>query len=373
MKFKLPKIFTIRQWIALGWFCYAIIPATILLSGMGILKLIYPHLTDEQIAMIIGPIGAVLQLSILVGGGWFLGRTIMIPLSAISQASRRVPSGDLEFTIPPSRVREVTNVTEAFTAMGNELRTALSRQAELEEERRFFVSAIAHDLRTPLFALRGYLQGLEQGIATSPEKQAHYIQTCQLKANELEYLIADLFTFTRIEYLDQKLELEPLEADTLINQCTDSIRPSAESQHIALILHPSPCNTPIVGDHHLLVRAINNLLDNALRHTPANGTITISWKQSEDMFSFSIADTGSGISSEDLPHIFEPLYRGDSSRSHATGGAGLGLTIARRILTSHGGTLTAQNGSGGAVFTGTCQLYSKKQKADEFLLSSVSA
>src|SRR5260221_4435962 len=159
--------------------------------------------------------------------------------------------------------------------MGDALRDSLTRQAELEQDRRFFVAAIAHDLRTPLFALRGYLEGLQRGLAKTPEKTAHYIAMSQDKAAALERLIADLFAYARLEYLEQTPARAPMDFSKLIEKAVEDIRLQAETRAISLHVSgsPTPCET--VSDWSLLTRALGNLLDNALRHTPNSGSIWV--------------------------------------------------------------------------------------------------
>jgi signal transduction histidine kinase len=247
-------------------------------------------------------------------------------------------------------------VTAAFHAMGDALRMSLNRQSELEQDRRFFISAIAHDLRTPLFALRGYLAGLAQGLATTPEKAAHYIAVCQEKADALERLIADLFAYSRLEYLEQAPQRAPMDFCQLIARTTDDIRLAAEARHVSVAVDGSPTPCEVTGDWSLLARAVGNLLDNALRFTPDGGSIKISWHKEHDLVKFAVLDSGPGIAPSDLPNLFTPLYRAETSRNRETGGAGLGLTIARRILQAHGGDLAAANGAqGGAEFAGSFQ------------------
>jgi len=291
---------------------------------------------------------------------WILTRYVLRPLAAMSNAAQQIANGNLEFDLPPSRVKEVANVTSAFHAMGDALRTSLTRQSELEQDRRFFISAIAHDLRTPLFALRGYLAGLAQGLATTPEKAAHYIAVCQEKADVLERLIADLFAYSRLEYLEQAPQRAPMDFCQLIGKATDDIRLAAEARHVSVSVDgpgdgPSaPCE--VKADWTLLARALGNLLDNALRYTPDGGAIKVSWRKEGDRVKFAVLDSGPGIAPTDLPNLFTPLYRAETSRNRETGGAGLGLTIARRILQSHGGDLVAANrAEGGAEFTGSFQ------------------
>lgn len=287
----------------------------------------------------------------LGGLAWFVGPAVLRPLAAMGEAARTIAAGNLDVSLRASRVREVAEVSAAFAAMGAALRASIEREAELEQERRLFIGAIAHDLRTPLFALRGFLQGLEHGIAATPERAARYVAICQDKAAALDRLIADLFAYARAEHLQDVPHRETFDLGALLAKTADSVRPLAETKGIDLELSgPDPCT--IGGDPHLLARAIDNLLDNALRHTPPGGRIAVAWRDEGARAVFSVADTGPGIAPQDLPHLFTPLFRAETSRNRHTGGAGLGLAIARRILRSHAGDLTAANrAAGGAIFT----------------------
>jgi signal transduction histidine kinase len=283
---------------------------------------------------------------------WGLDRLVLRPLAAMSEAADRIADGDLDVRLPSSQAREVAAVAVAMAGMSSALRTALQRQVALEEERRLFIGSIAHDLNTPLFVLRGYLQGLENRVVTAPEKVAAYVAECRSKVDALARLIADLFAYTKVEYLEQALQREPLDMAGLIRHTVSGLRPIATEKGIELRLDGPEAPCPVVGDRHLLTRAMENLLDNALRHTPAGGEIRVSWGAEGQQCVVQVADTGPGIAAQDLPHLFTPLYRGESSRNRQTGGAGLGLAIARRILQAHCGELVAANcAGGGAVFT----------------------
>jgi signal transduction histidine kinase len=309
------------------------------------------------------PLGGIAALALVLAAvGWFIDRTVNRPLAATAAAARQVADGDLDVRLPTSPVREVAEVNEAFVGMSGALRGALAHQAELEQERRLFIGAVAHDLRTPLFALRGYLDGLGRGLADTPEKSARYIAAAQEKAASLERLIADLFEYTRLEYLDQTPRRDPVELGALLRRLVEGLQPQAETKGVALALvGPDDAGGvgagAVEGDAHQLTRAMENLLDNALRHTPAGGRIEVAWRLEEARAVFTVRDTGPGIAPQDLPHIFTPLYRGESSRNRRTGGAGLGLTTARRIMLAHGGDLAATNApGGGALFTGSLAL-----------------
>ncbi len=347
-----------RQWLGVIWAAYALLPGLMLLIVLGVGALVWPGAGPSQVintypAVIALPVAA--QLTVPILAVIFVGWAVLKPLRAMSAAARQVGKRDLTFSLPASRVREVNEAMMAFTAMGQELRTALARQVELEQERQFYISAIAHDLNSPIFALRGYLEGLEAGIAATPERAQHYLQVCQAKVSELEHLTADLSAYTQIERLEQTMRHEPLELDALVRDAADGIRPQAEAKGVTLALSPSAgAGCPCRGDRRLLQRALTNVLENAVRYTPTGGAISVAWGSEGEQWRFTVTDGGPGIAPEDLPHLFAPFYRGEASRNRATGGVGLGLAIAQRIMRAHGGALTAANSPhGGAVFTGT--------------------
>ncbi|MDR7000066.1 HAMP domain-containing sensor histidine kinase [Neobacillus niacini] len=285
--------------------------------------------------------------------GYKMQRYIVKPLEAMSGTARQIAEGDLDLNLPVSRVTEIAQVRSGFEVMVAGLREAFEKQAKLEEERRFFIGAIAHDLRTPLFALRGYLDGLEQGIAASPEKIAKYVSVCKDKSNQLERLVADLFAFTKLEYMEQTLHREKIDIEPILKSSIESLKPLADDKGVSVETEFPANDCEMTGDSHLLERAINNLLDNALRHTPNSSKIFVNWYKEPGKVTITVRDLGPGFSQDDLKHVFEPLYRGEVSRNRATGGAGLGLTIARRIFKAHGGELSAANHpDGGAVLTG---------------------
>jgi signal transduction histidine kinase len=285
---------------------------------------------------------------------WFLGRMVLRPLAATSSAARQIAVGNLDVAVPPSGVREVAEVGAAFEAMSAGLRESLQAQAALEQERRFFIGAVVHDLRTPLFSLRGHLEGLEQGLADTPAKRARYIAVAREKAAALERLVADLFDYTRLEYLEQTPNCQPVDLNALLRRLVDGLQPLAEAKEVRLSLDSPNASCLVDGDSHLLTRAVENLLDNAVRYTPGGGSVRAACRAGPDEITLTITDTGPGIPAHDLPHLFNPLYRGETSRNRRTGGAGLGLAIARRILLAHGGNLAVRNGvEGGAIFTGT--------------------
>lgn len=289
----------------------------------------------------------------LLAAGYGLRRLIVKPIEALGRASAQIAEGDWNIELPDSRIAEIASVRDGFVEMAASLRRSFAEQAELEEERRFMIGAIAHDLRTPLFALRGYLDGLEQGIAATPEQMQRYVAVCKEKAVQLDRLVEDLFAFAKTEYLQMTPRSDTLDCRDLLRKSVEDMRRLADIKGIVIVLDESEQACFVKGDAHLLERAINNLLDNAVRHTPANGRIFTHCRREEDGAVITIRDTGPGFAASELARAFDPLFRGEASRNRATGGAGLGLAIARRIFRAHGGELTASNDSaGGAVLIG---------------------
>jgi signal transduction histidine kinase len=314
---------------------------------------VYTPLDDDDLlttvlfaAFLVGTGGAAVALA--------FGRPFVRPLRAAQVAARKVTDGDLTAELPRSRVTEIDDVSTAFGAMTTELHRSLEQQAALEHERRMFIAAVAHDLRTPLFSLRGYLDGLDTGLADTPERRARYLAVAKEKADTLERLVGDLFDYTRLEYGEQSLDRRPLDLADRLGELVDGLRPRAEAEDVALAFRSPGHACPVDADPHQLARAVDNILDNALRHTPAGGRVDVTCGIGDGTAWFTITDTGPGIAPDDLPHLFQPLYRGDRSRGAGTGGTGLGLAIAQRIVTAHGGTLVAGNTpTGGAGFTAT--------------------
>lgn len=347
------KQLSMRQWLMLSWLLCLGLPSLIFNSVEGLQHLVAPALRGPT--WIIGPlVSALVSVGLtLLAVSALISHWILEPLAAMQRAARQIAAGDIDVHVPPSRVREINTVAAAFAVMGNGLRAAVHQQAAIEQERRLLISAVAHDLRTPLFALRGYLEGLEQGLTTTPAKMMRYLAVCREQAAVLDQRVQALFDYARLEYLAQPLQREDVDWAKLIERTIERLRPAAALRRVEIRLRQPGAAYILAGDPQLLLRMLENILDNAVQHTPPGGVIDIQWCVEAGGLCFSIADSGTGIAPEDLPHVFAPLYRGDSARSRTTGGSGLGLAIAQRIAQSHGGSLHAANRAiGGAEFTG---------------------
>ncbi|MFV0318642.1 MAG: sensor histidine kinase, partial [Microthrixaceae bacterium] len=301
--------------------------------------------------LVIGVVAAAVSLA--------FGRLFVRPLREMRAATLKLRDGDMSVELPSSRITEVDQLSTAFAEMTGELDRSLRQQAELESERAMFIAAIAHDLRTPLFSLRGYLEGLGDGVADTREKQERYLAIANEKAATLEALVEDLFEYTRLEYLDHALKATDFDLSEMLASLVESMQPLAGAAGVGLGFDAGTRGTGggglmIGADRDQLQRAGANLIDNAIRYTPRGGQVEVMCGVTGTNVWFKIADNGPGIAQEDLPHLFKPLYRGDSDTEIGDEGTGLGLAIAHRILTAHHGTLDAENTPhGGAVFTAT--------------------
>lgn len=289
-------------------------------------------------------------LGLLVGVLAWTGRAVLRPLKALEAATAAVAEGDLDFALPRSRVRELDALGQAFAAMRDRLQAALERQAALQEERRQLIAAIGHDLRTPLSSVRAFAEGLRDGLAREPEKAAHYAEVILRKTAEVERLVEDLFQFSRLELPEARAALRPVDLAEFLRATLAAFAPQAEQKGVALSAEGPDLMAHV--DPDLLGRAIDNLVANALRHTPPGGQIRLTWSRAGEAVAIAVADTGEGIPPEQLPHLFTPLHRADRSRSRRNGGAGLGLAIAARVAALHGGRITCESRVGeGSTFT----------------------
>ena len=280
------------------------------------------------IAVGAGSIALALVLAIAVG---LLQRWVLRPLARLADDAERIAGGELAIEPVSTRAREVAQVGNALSGMAAALERALGSATAVERERRFLLTAIAHDLRTPLFTLRGSLEAIERGIGDE-----HSLTRAQNKAAHLDRLVGDLFAFSRTEYARETHVGEPLDLSSLARRAAETVEPGPLRLDVV-----TNGPVPLEGDPVALQRVLTNLLDNALRHARTRVELRVTGLRVE------VSDDGPGFAAEDLPHVFEPLYRGDKARG--AGGAGLGLAIARRLVQAHGGEVEAVNPPGGGA------------------------
>jgi signal transduction histidine kinase len=272
-----------------------------------------------------------------------LRRWVLRPLAGLAADADRIAGGELDVDPLPTRAREVAQVGEALRGMAGGLREALATSAAAERERRFMVTAIAHDLRTPLFTLRGSLEAIEHGVGDD----GRYLDRAQDKAAHLDRLVSDLFTFSRLEYAGEAMADEDVDLADVVRRAAETVEPLAAVRGCALEVHDAPSRMVVRGDGEALLRVVTNLLDNATRH--GRTRVTLGAERRNGSVLVEVADDGLGFAPDDLARVFDPLFRSDRARGGATGGTGLGLAIARRLARAHGGDVEAANDPGGGA------------------------
>jgi len=261
-----------------------------------------------------------------------LSRRILAPVEALTAAVRRMEAGDLSQRVEVTSQDEIGELAQAFNGMADGL-------ARLEELRRNMVTDVAHELRTPLSNIRGYLEALQDGMV---EPEGHIIDSLHAEAMLLNLLVDDLQELSLAEAGQLKLERQPVALADIVDRAVEAVRPRAEAEEIRLQVD-LPEDLLVDVDPQRIGQVLRNLLENALLHTPPGGEIAVAARTEGQWVEVSVLDTGSGIAAEDLPYVFERFYRADKSRSRATGGAGLGLAIARQLVEAHGGRIRVES------------------------------
>ena len=294
-------------------------------------------------------------LLIFAGGmamalGYFLSSTITDRIQLLKQAAEKLAQGNLETRVLISGRDEVATLAESFNQMASQLQAMDEKQRELERLRKDLIAWVSHDLQTPLASIRAILEAISDGVVEDTETVKRYLNTAQRDVRSLSALIDDLFQMAQLDAGGFPLEKEDASLADLISDTLESFSALASQQEITLEGSAEVDVDPVLMDTQRIGRVLNNLIGNALRHTPAGGKVTVNARRAGSGVEVTVRDSGEGIRAEDLPNIFESFYRGEKSRSRATGGAGLGLAIARGIVRAHGGEIRVESQPGDTRF-----------------------
>lgn len=278
-----------------------------------------------------------------LGASVLLAREILRPLRDLARSSRRIASGhyDERVLVPPAD--ELADVAEHFNQMAEAL-------AQVEQQRVALIGNVAHELRTPLAGLEGYLEGMLDGVLAS---DAETIGAMQHEVRRLRRLVDDLQQLSRVEAGQVILQIEVFDLVQLVQRVAAQLRPQVIDQHLEVEIETGSQAVMVQADRDRTAQILVNLVGNAIRYTPDDGRIIVRVVQEAGQARVTVADTGIGIPAEALPYLFERFYRVDNSRSRASGGSGIGLTIARHLAWAMGGDITAESaGPGlGSTFT----------------------
>lgn len=302
----------------------------------------FPVGSVDRRTILLGIIGAGAGLMIiLLVLATIFSRQLSTPLRHISAAAHAIAAGDHSSRVQPANVRELADLAASFNRMAAALQQA-------DQQRRQLTADIAHELRTPLSIIKGRLEGIQDGVYEADDEQ---IAALLAEVALLERLINDLHLLALADAGQLPLYRETVSPVMLVNEAIRSFTQSATERKVALTT-TIPSDLPDVDvDPQRIAQVLGNLISNALRHTPPGGEINLAVTADADNVTFHVRDTGSGIDPADLPHIFDRFYRSDRSRTRSSGGAGLGLAIARRLVEAHGGQIwaTSELGRGTTV------------------------
>lgn len=281
-----------------------------------------------------------------IGLSFLISRSVARPLQRISEAAQRIASGKYRQRVPVEGPKEVRSVAQSFNYMAG--RVAATQQAQQD-----FLANVSHDLRTPLTSIQGFSQAIMEGVAADPDSAQHAAQIIYDEAGRLHRMVESLLDLARIESDRLNMRNHAIGLTDLLQGIEASL--AFKAQEKGLTLHAEvPLDLPrIPGDGDRLAQVFTNLIDNAIKHTPSGGSVTLRATASDNGVAIAVQDTGVGIPAEDLPRIFERFYQVDKSReSNRRSGMGLGLAIAKEIIEAHGGSIQVASKVGrGTIFT----------------------
>ena len=285
----------------------------------------------------------IILISVALVVGLWVYRSIAVPLVKLKKATQNIKEGNLDFVLDVEGNDEFSELCQDFEEMRRRLKESTEEKNLIEKENKELISNISHDLKTPITAVKGYIEGIMDGVADTPEKMDRYVRTIYNKTNEMDHLINELTFYSKIDtnripYTFSKLNVEDYFAD-----CAEEVGLELETRGIELVYaNYVEDNVQVIADGEQIRRVIHNIISNAIKYMDKpKGIIQIRIKDVGDFIQVEIEDNGKGIAAKDLPSIFDRFYRTDVSRNSSKGGSGIGLSIVKKILEDHGGKVWA--------------------------------
>jgi signal transduction histidine kinase len=328
------------SWVLLGG--YALASVLTFLNVWVTARLMFASQHDLLLATVLLLFAGGIAMSV----GYFLSAALTDRIVTLNRAAQEIASGDLSVRVPVTGSDEMASLARTFNDMAEQLEAADQKQRDLDTLRRNLIAWAGHDLRTPLASIRAIVEALADGVVEDPETVDRYLHTTQREIRSLSLLIDDLFELAQLEAGGLRLEIRPNSLPDLLSDTLESFSELAARQGVTLEGTVDPAVDLVPMDTQQIGRVLSNLVGNALRHTPAGGAVCVQAAAMAERVEVEILDSGEGIDAQDLPHIFERFYRGEKSRSRATGGAGLGLAIAKGVVEAHGGHIGVESAPG---------------------------
>ena len=316
-----------------------------------------PRPTDRftvprEVAQLLSLRSTLLLMAAAVVGAMVIFYSPRRRLRALEHAAQRLGEGDLSARAPQKGGDEIARVAAAFNRMAGELETRDAALRTSDTLRRQMMADVSHELKTPLTAMRGYIETLRMPeVVLDADRRNRYFETIDRETRRLERIVKDLLDLARYEHGGVVLQPRLFDIERLFQNVAGRHERDAQTKGVAIRIHVDAHADQVVADPDRVEQAIENLVGNALRHTPAGGTITLSAAQADGVATLSVSDTGAGIAPEHLPHVFERFYKVDFARAAESTGSGLGLSITKAIVERHGGTIRVTSQPGQTTFT----------------------
>ncbi|KZE43127.1 histidine kinase [Brevibacillus parabrevis] len=307
------------------------------------------HATRKYYPLVIS---ALLFALILTNGGltFFVSRSIIRPIYALKGAAEKIKNGNFDHGFDVSSNDEIGELGAAFEEMRKQLKSSRDMQTLYEVNRRELISNISHDLKTPIMAIKGYVQGIQDGVARTPEQMNRYLKVIYKKVFDMDRLVDDLFLFSKLDLKQEAFSYELVELQHYLYDCIEELQLEVSDRGIVIERIGEPQEPLFVlADRNKLKRVITNIIWNSVKYMDKEeGYIGVRTNSSGEMVTIDIGDNGPGIEADELPFIFKRFYRVEQSRNTNSGGSGLGLSIAQQIIHEHGGTIwaTSERGNG---------------------------
>jgi len=291
----------------------------------------------------------------------WLYQGILLPLNALRRATKQLQEGNLDFSLEENITDdEIGQLCADFEEMRVHLKKEIEVRIQYEQELKELISNISHDIKTPLTAIKGYAEGLLDGVADTPERREKYLRTIFAKASDMTTLVDELSFYTKIDTNNIPYHFEKVRVNDYFRDCVEDNVPELELINVSLSFESNVTEfTQVLGDREQLKRVMSNLIGNAVKYRgdKEQGNITVRLEEEDKMVLVEVEDNGQGIPETALPYIFERFYRADASRNSKQGGSGLGLAIAKKIIEEHGGSIRAESEPG----VGTRMIFSLKK------------
>ena len=275
--------------------------------------------------------------------GLWIYRSIAVPLVKLRKATRNIKEGNLDFVLEVEGNDEFSQLCQDFEEMRKRLKESTEEKILMDKENKELVSNISHDLKTPITAVKGYVEGIMDGVADTPEKMDRYVRTIYNKTNEMDHLINELTFYSKIDTNRIPYTFSKLNVEDYFSDCAEELGLEMETRGIELVYaNYVEKDVQVIADGEQIRRVIHNIVSNAIKYMEKpRGIIQIRVKDVGDFIQVEIEDNGKGIAAKDLPYIFDRFYRTDVSRNSSKGGSGIGLSIVKKIMEDHGGKVWA--------------------------------